>query len=77
MCASAILAVAVTAQAQAPQTGRGPQGFIGGVVESSKGKEAGVWVIAQTKELPDAVHEDRGHGRRRAFRAAPVAVRDV
>ena len=44
---SAILAAAVNPSAQA----RGPQGFIQGVVESSQGKEAGVWVIAQTKEL--------------------------
>src|ERR1700704_3979868 len=29
-----------------------PQGFIGGVVRSSNGPEAGVWVIAETKELP-------------------------
>ena len=52
MCASAIaVAVAVPAHAQAPQ-GRAPQGFISGTVESSKGREAGVWVIAQTKETP-------------------------
>src|SRR3954468_15008928 len=29
-----------------------PQGFIGGVVRSSAGPEAGVWVIAETKDLP-------------------------
>ena len=29
-----------------------PQGFIGGVVRSSTGPEAGVWVIAETKDLP-------------------------
>ncbi len=29
-----------------------PEGFIGGTVKSSKGPEAGVWVIAQTDELP-------------------------
>ena len=28
-----------------------PQGYIGGVVRSSKGPEAGVWVIAETNEL--------------------------
>src|SRR5687767_15712105 len=28
-----------------------PQGYIGGVVRSSKGPEAGVWVIAETKDL--------------------------
>jgi hypothetical protein len=32
-------------------TPRGPQGYISGVVESSKGPEAGVWVIAETTEL--------------------------
>src|SRR6476620_1690059 len=29
-----------------------PQGYIGGVVRSSNGPEAGVWVIAETKDLP-------------------------
>ncbi|HZF30621.1 MAG TPA: carboxypeptidase-like regulatory domain-containing protein [Gammaproteobacteria bacterium] len=29
-----------------------PEGFISGTVKSSKGAEAGVWVIAQTDELP-------------------------
>src|SRR5437870_2381528 len=29
-----------------------PQGFIGGVVRSANGPEAGVWVIAETKDLP-------------------------
>ena len=38
-------------QAQSP-TPRAPQGFISGTVESSKGREAGVWVIAETKETP-------------------------
>ena len=38
---------------------------IGGVVTSSNGPEAGVWVIAETKELPTAflrivVTDDRG-----------------
>src|SRR5438093_778027 len=30
----------------------GPQGYITGVVRSSQGPEAGVWVIAETKDLP-------------------------
>jgi len=30
---------------------RSPQGYIGGTVRSSAGPEAGVWVIAETKEL--------------------------
>src|SRR6476646_10156830 len=29
-----------------------PQGFIGGACRSSNGPEAGVWVIAETKDLP-------------------------
>ena len=29
-----------------------PQGYISGVVRSSQGPEAGVWVIAETRELP-------------------------
>jgi len=31
---------------------RGPDGYIAGVVRSSNGPEAGVWVIAETKDLP-------------------------
>jgi hypothetical protein len=31
---------------------RSPQGYIGGTVRSSAGPEAGVWVIAETKDLP-------------------------
>ena len=30
----------------------GGTGYIGGVVQGEKGPEAGVWVIAETKELP-------------------------
>jgi hypothetical protein len=37
-------------QAQLPPPPRLPQGFISGTAESSKGREAGVWVIAETKE---------------------------
>ena len=29
-----------------------PQGYIAGVVRGGQGPEAGVWVIAETKELP-------------------------
>src|SRR5438876_8551560 len=29
-----------------------PQGYLTGVVRSSQGPEAGVWVIAETKDLP-------------------------
>jgi hypothetical protein len=31
---------------------QGAQGFIGGVVQGPKGPEAGVWVIAETRDLP-------------------------
>src|SRR5438045_5931702 len=31
---------------------RSPEGYIAGVVRSSTGPEAGVWVIAETKDLP-------------------------
>src|SRR5439155_7423692 len=31
---------------------RAPQGYITGVVKSEQGPEAGVWVIAETKDLP-------------------------
>ena len=43
--------VAVATRAQQPIL-RAPQGSITGVVESTKGREAGVWVIAETKETP-------------------------
>ena len=50
------------------QQGRRPasaQGYITGVVRSDSGPEAGVWVIAETKDLPTAftkivVTDDRG-----------------
>jgi hypothetical protein len=44
---------------------RRPQGFIQGTVESSAGPEGGVWVIAETNDLPTklikiVVTDDRG-----------------
>src|SRR5688572_21702130 len=45
------LMIGMTADTQA-QTARSNQGFVSGVVESSRGREAGVWVIAETAELP-------------------------
>ena len=42
----ALLALSVSAQPQ------GGNGAIEGVVQSSKGSEAGVWVIAETDDLP-------------------------
>jgi hypothetical protein len=52
---------ATTLQAQ----GTSPQGYIGGVVQGASGPEAGVWVIAETKDLPTnfikiVVTDDRG-----------------
>ena len=34
---------------------------IAGVVTGPRGPEAGVWVIAETRDLPNAVREDRRH----------------
>jgi hypothetical protein len=34
---------------------------LGGVVTSAKGPEAGVWVIAETTDLPHQVRENSGH----------------
>jgi hypothetical protein len=38
---------------------------IGGVVSSSKGPEAGVWVIAETTDLPTRYIQGSGHRRPR------------
>ncbi len=49
------LFVAFSASPQAQQARQPPplpQGYIGGVVESPSGPEAGVWVIAETTDLP-------------------------
>jgi hypothetical protein len=51
-CASALVVAWTTAVPQAQPNARRAQGFIGGTVESGKGREAGVWVIAETSELP-------------------------
>ena len=42
--------ISVTIHGQAPAAGA--TGFITGVVQGAKGPEAGVWVIAETKDLP-------------------------
>src|SRR5260221_8990574 len=47
-----ILAVAVSTDLRAQQSVEIGAAEIGGVVASSKGPEAGVWVIAETTELP-------------------------
>jgi len=51
--------------AQQGQRPAPPQGYITGVVRSGRGPEAGVWVIAETKDLPTpfikiVVTDDRG-----------------
>ena len=51
VAAAASAGLIAVLQAQSP-TPRMPQGFISGTVESSKGREAGVWVIAQTTQTP-------------------------
>ena len=51
LCAGVVgLLTGASPEAQT-STPRGPQGYIGGTVTSSKGPEAGVWVIAETSEL--------------------------
>ena len=50
--ASLIVGLAAYPSAQQNPQARRPQGFIGGTVESAKGREAGVWVIAESTELP-------------------------
>ncbi len=72
MVCGAALAGAIAGTAAYPtsalQTRRAasPQGYIAGVVQSSQGPEAGVWVIAETKDLPTnfikiVVTDDQGH----------------
>jgi hypothetical protein len=61
LCSMAFAWLAVTAQRQA----RSPLGYITGTVQSQNGPEAGVWVIAETKDLPTnfikiVVTDDRG-----------------
>jgi hypothetical protein len=51
-CRAALIAAALVLSAAAGAAPRAmPEGFITGVVTSSRGPEAGVWVIAQTDEL--------------------------
>jgi hypothetical protein len=65
-----------TAALAAPEL---PEGFISGTVESSRGAEAGVWVIAETEELKTpfikiVVTDDRG---RYVLPELPVATYNV
>ena len=62
---SAVVAVFM-AIPSAEEAQAGPEGYISGVVESSAGLEAGVWVIAETEELETkfakiVVTDDSGH----------------
>ena len=62
---SAVIAVFM-AIPSAEEAQAGPEGYISGVVESSAGPEAGVWVIAETEELETkfakiVVTDDSGH----------------
>ena len=66
--ALAVLALAVAMSGwlfSAQQRPAAPQGYLTGVVQSDNGAEAGVWVIAETRDLPTpfikiVVTDDRG-----------------
>ena len=74
---AALLAVlaGVPTQVRAQQTAAVSIGDtdLGGVVRGPNGPEAGVWVIAETNDLPDPDGQDRGHRRSRALRDARPA----
>ena len=46
---------------------------IGGVVTGPSGPEAGVWVIAETRDLPRPLHQDRRHRRSGTLRRSRPA----
>ena len=48
---------------------------IGGVVTSAKGPEAGVWVIAETTDLPTRYIKGSGHRRSRPLSRSPICPR--
>ncbi len=61
----ALMAALAVLPGGAQQAPAAPHGIITGVVESAQGPEAGVWVIAETKDLPThfikiVVTDDRG-----------------
>ena len=68
ICGAAVLALSVTTMGARQAGGSAvpiDSDDIGGVVTSSTGPEAGVWVVAETKELPTGfirvvVTDDRG-----------------
>jgi hypothetical protein len=49
---ASLVAVGAVAASLVYAQRRAPEGYISGVVKSEKGPEAGVWVIAETKDLP-------------------------
>jgi hypothetical protein len=51
LCAGLICLIAKFADRPASAQQSGPQGYITGVVQGASGPEAGVWVIAETKDL--------------------------
>src|SRR5579863_7202913 len=63
--AACLIMTRITLNAQQSTAMNVKPGDIGGVVSSSKGPEAGVWVIAETTDLPtryikEVVTDDRG-----------------
>ena len=66
VCAALLaLIVTMTVSAQRPQQAVAANGVITGTVQGERGPEAGVWVIAETKDLPTkfvkiVVTDDRG-----------------
>ena len=48
---------------------------IGGIVTGAQGPEAGVWVIAETTDLPTKYVQDRRHRRSRAVLSFPICRR--
>ena len=52
-------------------------GIITGTVQGPKGPEAGVWVIAETKDLLTRLHQDRSHRRSRALPGSRSARREL
>ena len=53
LCGGLLVVAACTQPENSPEAATaGPDGFIAGGVQSAQGPEAGVWVIAETKDLP-------------------------
>ena len=74
--ALSVLALVALAAARVPVTQSAVQvgeRDIGGVVRGARGPEAGVWVIAETTDLPTQVREHRRHRRSRTIPGARSA----